>query len=449
MALVGGVVTRRPGDGGSREAYADGWQVTIDGIAAGGDGVGRLADGRVAFVPRTAPGDRVRVRPVRDGGRWVRAEVDEVLERSPNWRPPPCPLQDRCGGCPIQQLDEAAQLEAASRIVGDALRRIGGVDVADPPVRAAERPFGYRNRVTYTLKRLRSGRVVAGFHRRDRAGHIIDVHDECLLPEPPIADVWPRLRAGWGAGASLLPGGGELRLTLRAVDEGVLVAVEGGRPGWQAAPLLEATPGVAAVWHRAGGAEAWEWKAGLPVCHDVVGGERIGVRPGAFTQVNRDGAAALHAAVRATIGDPAGRVIVDAYCGVGIHGRGLARAGAHVTGIEVEPAAVQAARAQAPPGFRVVEGRVEDTLARVLPTEAVILNPPRTGLHAAVPEILRASPPETLVYVSCDPATLARDLKRLGDGWRVDHVAAFDLFPQTAHIETVVTMRRDTARTDG
>ncbi|WP_405285286.1 23S rRNA (uracil(1939)-C(5))-methyltransferase RlmD [Gaopeijia maritima] len=427
------------------------WTVGIDGIAAGGDGVGRLADGRVVFVPRTAPGDRVSVRTVRDGGRWLRAEAITFEAHSPHRRPAPCRLYERCGGCQLQHLQYPAQIEAASRVVGDALRRIGGLEVSDPEVRPAEREFGYRNRVAFTLKRLRGGRVVAGFHARGHPGRIVEVRHECLLPEAPIAEVWPALREAWGAGASRLPAGRELRLTLRSIEEGVLLAIDGGR-AWaegadQAAALRAAVPGLAAIWHRAEGGD-WVLAAGRPDGHDTTGGERVVVRPGAFTQVNREVAGALHDAVRAAVGDPAGRRIVDGYCGVGLHGRRLARDGARVVGLELDPAAVEAAREGAPAGFRVIEGAAEETLPTVLPADVVIVNPPRAGLHRGVPEALRHDPPATIVYVSCDPATLARDLERLGSRWTLRAVTAFDLFPQTSHIETVVTLVLDPKTTD-
>lgn len=421
--------------------------VEIDGIAGGGDGVGRLDDGRVVFVPRTAPGDEVTVRPVKDGGRWLRAEVERIDRASELRVEPPCRLYDRCGGCQLQHLEYSAQLAAGSRNVGDALRRIGGLDVADPPVHGAPSPFGYRNRVSITLKRLRNGRVVAGFHARGRPGHIVDLNDECLLPEPAIARVWPRLRERWGRGASLLPPGGELRLTLRTVEGGAMLAIEGGRPGGNARQLADEVEELQAIWHRPSEGK-WRWVGGEEQCHDTQGGERVTVRPGAFTQVNREVAQLLQQRVLDAIGPAEGLRIVDGYCGVGLHGRRLARDGAEVIGLELDPTAIEVALDRAPEGFRVIEGPAEGTLASVLPADAVILNPPRSGLHAGVPEALRDLPPQRIVYVSCDPATLARDLKRLGSLWAVRDVVSFDLFPQTSHIETVVTLELDPSATE-
>lgn len=413
--------------------------VGIDAIAAGGDGVGRLDDGRVVFVPRTAPGDRVRVRTVRDGGRWLRAEAVAFDATSPQRRPAPCALYGECGGCQLQHLAYPAQLEAKSRVVGDALRRIGGLDVDDPPVEAAPDEFGYRNRVSLTLKRLPGGRVVAGFHARGRPGRIVDVADECLLPDEAVGRSWGSLRMHWGERARRLPPGPELRLTLRSVDGGALLAVEGGREGGDAPTLVEVVDGLRAVWHAPtdGG---WRRLAGEEVSFDITTGRRAPVLPGAFSQVNPAVARSLHARVADEVGDPRGLRIVDAYCGVGFHGRDLARAGATVVGLELDGAAVAVARQDAPDGFRVVEGPAEASLPDALPADVVILNPPRGGVAARVAELLRARPPRRVIYVSCDPATLARDLARLGPAWRLRRVAAFDLFPQTSHVETVVTL---------
>ncbi|MEQ9569202.1 MAG: TRAM domain-containing protein [Longimicrobiales bacterium] len=421
--------------------------VGIDSIAAGGDGVGRLDDGRVVFVPRTAPGDRVTVRPVRDGGRWLRAEAVTFESTSPDRRSAPCPLYDTCGGCQLQHLAYRAQLEAKARVVGDALRRIGKLEVDDPPVDPAPDEFGYRNRVSLSLVRLRGGRVVAGFHARGRPGRIVDVVDECLLPHAAVLRTWTSLRAAWGPGARNLPPGSELRLTVRAVDGGTLLAVEGGRPGGDAAGLVDEVDGLRAVWHAPEG-EGWRHLAGDEACFETLPWRRVRVLPGAFAQVNPAVAEALHTAVVKEIGGGRGLRIVDAYCGVGLHGRRLARHGARVVGLELDPVAAAVAREDAPVGFRLIEGPAEDTLPGALPADRVILNPPRGGLDARVPEALRASPPARVVYVSCDPATLARDVARLGPAWRVRRVAALDLFPQTAHVETVVTLDAEHPVTD-
>lgn len=413
--------------------------VEITGIASGGAGVGRLPDGRVTFVHRTAPGDEAAVRVVEERGRWTRSELVEIRRAGPGRREAPCPHYDRCGGCTLEHMEYPAQLEAKSRIVADALQRIGKLDVEPPEVVASPDEFRYRNRVSFTLRRDRDG-VVAGFHALEDPDVVLDITAACLLPEPAIAEVWGRLRDAWGPEARRLPSGEELRVTLRASREGaVTMAVDGGYAPGRPDELLDAVDGLAAVWHRPGGGGAYRHLAGAEALRERWDEEEIELSGDVFTQVNRRAAERLEAHVleRVRRGRPAH--VLDAYCGVGLYARRLDREGVRVTGIEAHPAAIREAE-RAAPGVRFIEGRVEDHLPGALPADAVILNPPRAGLADAVPEVLTGSPARRVVYVSCDAATLARDLDRLKGPYRVVEVRSFDLFPQTSHVETVVEL---------
>jgi 23S rRNA (uracil1939-C5)-methyltransferase len=419
--------------------------VRIDSIAAGGEGVGRLADGRAVFVHRTAPGEQVEIALTEARPRWARGRLLRVLEPSPARREAPCRYYDQCGGCTLEHLAYAAQLEAKAKIVRDALTRIGGLDVELPEVVASPAEFRYRNRVSFALRRLGAGLVVAGFHALADAKRIVDMGGACLLPEEPIARVWDALRAAWGPDARLLPSGERLRLTLRASAAGeVSLLIEGGYARGEPDALLDAVPGLASVWHRAGeSAEAAaELVAGAPGLPDVWGEEVVELSGAAFLQVNRGAAALLEAHVREVLGEVAGRRVVDAYCGIGMHARRLARAGAEVIGIELDPQAVAEARRASPPGAVFLEGPVERLLPGALPADVLILNPPRAGVLPEVTDAIVAAPPERIVYISCNPATLARDIARLGGLFHVQSLRCFDLFPQTAHVETVVELTR-------
>jgi 23S rRNA (uracil1939-C5)-methyltransferase len=404
-------------------------EVDVRGIAAGGSGVADLPDGRVVFVPRTAPGDRVRIRIVKSRPRWAEGRLEQLDEPSVERRAPLCTLYSECGGCQLQHLPYAEQLRWKGQIVADALTRIGGLgDVAPPEVIPSPKEIGYRNRVSFTLRRLHGGRVVAGFHALDRPSKVIDVAGQCVLPEPRLRDVWKALRGGWGPGARLLPGGGRLRLTLRQTSEGVALVVEGGDGSWSAADLGAAVPQLTAIWHRPARAQG-----GPRLLEGVFdeGGP-------AFAQVNTEVASAMRAHVLEMAGT--GERAIDAYGGVGVYGRSLAERGWTVTGLERDPAACEEAARGAPVGFSVVQGSVEAGLAGALPADLVILNPPRTGLHADVVRIISAGRVPRIVYVSCDPATLARDVAGLTARYRVGEVRCFDLFPQTAHVETVLVL---------
>jgi 23S rRNA (uracil1939-C5)-methyltransferase len=427
--------------------------VTIDGIAAGGAGVGRLPDGRAVFVHRTAPGDTARVAVTKARSRWARAELRAVEAAGPGRRPPPCVHYRRCGGCTLQHLEPDVQQEARRGLVREALIRIGRLEgLPQVEFHAPGPEFGYRNRASFTLRRLgrRPGAggvppVVAGFHALERPGHVVDVGTDaggpCLLLEPALRDLWDGVRKAWGPDARNLPAGAELRLTVRALDDGTgVLLVEGGGGAGKPQLLLDAVPGLRAIWTRPREADAPRLLAGEAAPIERWFDDEMPVRPGAFLQVNRIAAAFLHELALAELAAGAGERVIDGYAGYGVYGRAAARAGAHAIGIELDPDAVAMGRDRPVAGFELVEGAVEDVLPGFLPADRVLLNPPRSGAAAGVMEALAAQPPRRVVYVSCDPATLARDLARLGPGFTVRRIQAVDLFPQTAHVETVVTL---------
>lgn len=415
-------------------------EVSIRSLATGGFGVGSLPDGKVVFVPRTAPGDRVLVRVVKEKGSWARAEALEWLEKAPEHREAPCSRYQECDGCSIQHLPYGVQVAWKGRMVGDNLRRVGKLDAEDPEVVPAPVEFRYRNKVSFTLRRLPGGRVVAGFRELGHRGRILDVGPECLLPDEALARVWKGIREEWGANARRLPEGRELKLTLRLGEDGVGLLVRGGRGDGNAGSLVEAVPGLSSVWR-----ESKEGKirhlAGNPTIRLGWGEETLEVRGGGFLQVNREVGEVLFGYVLDQVGEVTGRSVVDAYCGMGILGRALARKKGDVVGIELDPEGVWASEQNPCEGFRIVQGRVERELKGLLPADLVILNPPRTGLDQQVTASLVQRRAERLIYVSCDPSTLARDLARMVGAYKVETVRSFDLFPQTSHVETVVTLR--------
>jgi len=415
-------------------------RVEIGSIGAGGEGVGRLGDGRAVFVHRTAPGEVVEITTHVDRPRWARGRLLRVLEPSADRRAAPCRHYAECGGCTLEHLRYPAQLQVKARIVGDALERIGdirtgGIDVVPSPVE-----HRYRNRVSFALRRMGHGKLLAGFHALHDPGRILPIDGDCLLPEEPVARVWDRLRAAWGPDANRLPSGERLRLTLRGTANGsVSLLVEGGFSGGRPEELVHRVEGLESIWIRPDRGRAVH-VAGSPTLPESWGGAEIEVGGTAFLQVNRDAATLLEAHVLARAGDVDGLHVIDAYCGLGFHARHLAGKGARITGIEMDPDAVRVAAAATPPPSRFFVGRVEEILPSALPADLLILNPPRGGVDPAGIEAILRHPPRRIIYVSCDPATLARDLKRLGSTYLVRDLRCFDLFPQTAHVETVVEL---------
>ncbi len=417
----------------------------IDSVAVGGDGVARDEAGRVVFVPRTAPGDSVLARIVESHPSWARARTLEIVRAGAGRRPPPCPFYEACGGCQLQHLDRRTQEQAKRAAVRDTLERIGGFDVDVPPIEAPGPELGYRNRISLTLRRGDGGSVRAGFHRVDDPARLVDV-DRCPLAEDAVNAAWTALRRAWGPGARHLPAGGELRLTLRSTAGGLVgLLVEGGEREGRAREgaadrLLDAVGPLTSVhWRPRGGdlrrlggrerlVERWD-------------GIELSLHPEAFLQVNRTVAAAMEDHLDELVGDVHGRRVLDLYAGVGLRAVRWSRRGADAVACEVHPGAVETGRRAARDQGVDVDfrrGRVEELVDALVPADAVVVNPPRQGLSRDVASSLAGAEVGAVAYVSCDPATLARDLKRLGARWRIASVRPFDAFPQTAHVETIV-----------
>jgi 23S rRNA (uracil1939-C5)-methyltransferase len=403
--------------------------MTVESIAAGGDGIGR-ANGLAVFVPRTAPGDVADVR-VSSRGRFGRGRVVAIVEPAPERVTPRCQhyVADGCGGCQLQHLSYAAQLDAKRRIVRDAFVRIGRRDVELPDIVASPSPWQYRARLTLTMRSTGQGWVF-GLHRYDDPGRIFQLR-ECPITEPAIVQAWSEVRTS----ARFLPEARELRGAIRRVGGDLALLLEGG-DRWD---------GVEQFARQCATLRVIRWKAdGRPP--RVLVDRRRGDEPaGAFEQVNPGVAAALRDELLrlAIAASPA--TAVDAYAGTGATARALVAAGIPTTAIEVDRDAAAFAERGAPEGMRVITGRVEDTIGPVLPADLVVLNPPRAGLHERVTQALAAEPRiGRLLYVSCDPATLARDVARL-DAYRVTFVKSYDMFPQTAHVETLCQLARDRA----
>lgn len=425
----------------------DGPVLEVESLAHGGDGVAREPGGRVVFVPRTAPGDRVRVELVEEHDRWARGRMSELVSPGPSRREAPCPYYDECGGCQLQHVDPVAELEAKREAVLDTLERIGGREIEVPPPVSAGPRLGYRNRVTLTLRRGQEGRVRAGYHHHEDPSRLVDV-SRCPLAEPAVNGAWADLRESWGEGAERLPDGSELRITVRATEDGDAgILIEGGDPEAPGDPgALDPARGSVTSAHWAPTGEAVRPLWGPDRLPERWRGRRITMRPRSFLQVNRLVADRMEAYLDSLLeadlasGGAEGRRILDLYAGLGLRAIRWAEAGADAVACEREPHAVadgrDAARAaDAEVEFR--EGPVEEHLAGLLPADVAVVNPPRSGLSRRVCRILAGGGAARLAYVSCEPSTLARDLDRLGDAWGVASVQPFDAFPQTGHVETV------------
>jgi len=396
-------------------------------------------DRQVVFVPYGAPGDRVVAEPVERHAQFVRARIVEVAEPGPARVLPGCRYFPTCGGCQWQHVAPPAQRDAKAAIVAEQLARTAGVRDAEVLPTLAARDWQYRARITLVVEGRR-----AGYHRA-RSHHLLEVED-C-----PIAD--PVLSAHLDAARDWV---GALRVSLRRVSLAVapggvvFTAIASALPGTHD---LEVTTELLARMPTVRGAVLADARAE----RRLVAGDprvRVALEPGldlevpadVFTQVNPDANRLLVASVIALGGFAPGERVLDLYAGAGNFTLPIARRGALVVGVERNPVAAAAGPRNALRlglgGVAFETGAVHDVLARRAPgsVDAVVLDPPRAGAADAIAALV-ALRSRRIVYVSCDPATLARDVRLLAaHGYRVARVQPIDLFPQTFHVETVTSL---------
>ncbi len=398
-------------------------EVVISRMGYGGDGIGRLPDGRAVFVPFVLPGERVRAQPVETRRNFIRARLLEVLEASPDRIAPPCIHFGTCGGCHYQHIPYPRQLALKQDILREQLERIGGF--SDPPVHPtipSPSEWNYRNHIQFHL----TGDGKLGYYTL--AGDRVFAVQECLLPEEPIRRTWPRLdfeaipeieRIGLRAGA-----GEDIQLTL-----------EGSDPH---APEMSLDLPISAAYLGPGGQVIL---AGDEALIMEVRGRAFQVSPGSFFQVNTALAEAMVGYLLDQLPLSPEMVLVDLYCGVGLFSAFLAPRVRQVIGVEISEQACADFAANLDEFENVVlyQGPAEQVLPALdARPDGIIVDPPRAGLERKALDSIVALGAPALAYVSCDPATLARDAKRLVEmGYRLVHATPFDLFPQTYHIESI------------
>ena len=437
----------------------------IEGYTAEGMGVARL-EGRVVFVPFTAQGElwRVRLEKVRPHMAWGRGL--ELLEPSPERSEADCPLFSRCGGCQFRHLTYAEELRAKGQRIADALERVGGVHLELPPVLGAESPLRYRNKVQFPVSRGKCGLSI-GFYR-PRSHDVVDTED-CLLQ--PEADTALRLAfKGWMEDFQIpaydeCTGRGLIRhlyIRTNRAGEALCCVVANGRElphaGELSGALRAAVPKLAGLVLNVnlrdtnvilGDAYRTLW--GRDWLEEELCGLTFRLSVPSFFQINRDQTERLYQLALEFAGLTGEETVLDLYCGIGTISLCLARLAGHVIGAEVVPQAIEDARANAlRNGVTNAEffcGDAGEVAARLagqgVRPQVICVDPPRRGLAPEVPAVLSSMAPDRIVYVSCDPATLARDVKRLEElGYQAVQAQPVDLFPRTAHVETVLRMER-------
>jgi 23S rRNA (uracil1939-C5)-methyltransferase len=457
----------------------------VESLAFGGKGIARV-DGYTVFVERGLPGQEVEARIFRCKKGFAEARIVRVLQPGTQEVPARCVHFGVCGGCAFQHLDYAAQLEAKRDHVRDCLERLGGLTgIEVEPTLPSPRTFEYRNKMEYSfaIRWMEDGkptdaRMSLGLHVRGRFDRVVEV-ERCHLQDEIGSQIVAFVRefaAGSGFPAySTRTHHGFWRFLVHRegiqTGERMVVIITNrvvpGSPQWRAVDQLGAAlkarfPGITSLLHGMTDAKAAvafcqtvRVLSGEPVIRERLLGLTFEIGPNTFFQTNTLGAEGLftEALERACISSEA--TIWDLYCGVGALSLPLARRAKRVLGIEIVPESVEAARRNAALNqLGNVEFQAGDARTVVLERAAsdsapdlVVMDPPREGVHAGVLKAIADLAPARLLYISCNPATLARDLGILSDaGYRADHVRPVDLFPHTPHIEVVTALTRDANR---
>jgi 23S rRNA (uracil1939-C5)-methyltransferase len=453
----------------ARAKRGDVLSIDIDDLAFGGEGVGRI-DGYVVFVPGALPGDRVRVRLLQARARFGRGVIEAIESPSPQRVEAPCPYFGRCGGCRLQHLAYEAQLALKQKQVADCLARLGGglSGFQLRPIVAAPEIYGYRNKMEFTVA-PRAGAPVVGLHEALRYDSVLDV-ERCLLQSDRMNALLDEARRSFAEGG--LPaydqdsGEGLLRFLMlregKRTGEAMVNVVTSAPAVSELTPMAErlrarvpettsvvvnVNPKKASV---AVGVEE-HLLAGRDHIRESLGGLTFQVSPGSFFQTNTVQAERLFELVLESAELSGGETVIDLYSGTGAISLLLARRCRWVYGIEVAPAAVADAGRNAElnkiDNCTFLSGEVRFVLptliARGVQAEVVVADPPRAGFHPKALGALRALRPARIVYVSCNPATLARDVGELTQGgYRLEWVQPVDMFPHTPHIEAVARLSR-------
>ena len=447
-------------------------KLRITDLSSNGDGVGRWGD-RVVFVPNTVPGDEMRVKLTRVKATHGFGKPAGIIKPSSKRVRPACIVADKCGGCQWQQVDYAEQLKAKQDLVAGALVRIGKIELGIGPnqvkvdsILAAEPQLGYRNKATYPLGKSQAGDVKAGYYRR--GSHRLVNLNQCPVQDNRLdallAEVKQDIQVrGWKIYDERSHKGHLKHLSLRVgTRTGQILLTLVSRSiklkgiHEQATEWMERYPDLVGVlvnlnWKKTNtifGPDTYSI-AGESYLEEEFAGLKFHIQPTTFFQVNTAQAERLLDEIQTELALTGEEILVDAYCGVGTFTLPLAQRVKRCIGLESFTDSVVQAQANAAlngienVGFMI--GDVGTLLPKLeVQPDIVMLDPPRKGCEPEVLEALMAIAPKRVVYVSCNPATLARDLKVLcgTGGYRVSRVQPADFFPQTAHVECAVFLVR-------
>lgn len=442
--------------------------LSIQSVSSQGSGVGRY-QGMAVFVPGAAPGDLLQVQVVKVLSSYCYGIIREVEQPGPGRVQPACPVCRRCGGCSLQHLSYEEELRQKEGWVADAIARIGGMAPKLRPILASPLQDGYRNKAQYPLGLGPEGRARGGFYA-PRSHNLIPWED-CRLQPPFFGEILRAVcryidQSGQPPYDEATGRGLFRHLYLRwgeATGQVMVCLVVNGeripQPRLLVSMVLSACPGVASILVNTNTKNTnvilgrdTRVLFGSPVIRDVLRGVEVELSPHSFYQVNRRGAELLYRQAEELAELAPGDLLLDLYCGAGTIGLSMARRVNRLIGVEVVESAVRDARQNALRNsignaeFRCADaGRAAAELAAEgLRPRVIITDPPRKGCDSATLTAVAEMAPERVVMVSCNPATLARDLQQLAKaGYCLGAVQPVDMFPRTAHVETIVLLQRE------
>ncbi len=442
-------------------------EIKIEDNGSLGEGIGRI-DNFTLFVPESVAGDTLEVKILKIKKSYGHAKQQKIIVPSEARQTPPCKFYSRCGGCNLQHMTYTHQLAYKTKKVREALRRIGGFEqIQVNETLGMDDPFHYRNKAQFPVGE-QDGKLAIGFYS-PRSHAIIDM-DNCLIQHPINQEIIQKIR-DYGTQSNVKPYDeathkGILRhiVTKIGFNTGeimVCLVINGKRLPHQDQLIesLKSIPGMTSIVVNSnmektnvilGDKTETIW--GEPHIHDTIADLRFEISPLSFYQVNPVQTNVLYDRVLAFCGLSGTETVLDIFCGIGTISLFLARKAKHVYGIEIVPEAVQDAQRNAAQNditnTTFLCGDAEAELTRMVEdtgihADVIVIDPPRKGCDEALLAAIATIKPERLVYVSCDPATLARDLKILcADGFVVEEVQPVDMFSQSVHVETVVLLSR-------
>jgi 23S rRNA (uracil1939-C5)-methyltransferase len=429
-------------------------EVRIEKLVYGGDGLAHH-DGHTVFVPLVLPGELVQIESRERKKKFIRGRVEKVLETSPERVAAPCQHFGRCGGCQYQHMPYESQLRYKAEILRETLGRIGHIQWDGPIEMHASPPFGYRNRAQWKLRPAALGSAdSAGIGYFEAASTRLCPVTECPILSPRLADTFSRLRNIASTGKTLTAVD-EIEAFANDKDEKILLNLSADRlldsAESMASALREAVPYAESILIQDRRADSFHLSGPGYINYSASGASyRVGHL--SFFQVNRF---LVEPLVEAVVGNARGRLALDLFAGAGLFTVALTRQFERVIGVESNLAAAKDLEANlkasggASPAWR--RATAESFLARWQETpDLVVLDPPRAGVEAEALARLKKLAPGRIHYLSCDPATLGRDLALLVGAadapgrYEIDSVNLFDIFPQTYHMEVLVRLRRRT-----